>query len=161
MRRRDLLRGVAAAPLVLALADCAGQAGVAQYVTDAQTIVSELQADLPALAAIQGMPATAIVGLRATLPTLIGLLGQLQGVVTTTAAQPIVKQIVALVGPIVAAILPFVPGGSALAVALMAVQVLLPILLQQVGVPAAYRPAASEMSPAEARAVLAARAAAR
>ena len=164
MTRRALLRSTALVP-VAAVVACAGQtaAGLpAQLLSDVQTLASGVAGILPTLGAVAGIPAATVSQVGGDIAELQQAAGTLSGVATTTAAQPVVQQIEGYVNAIVgiaAPLLAATPAGPILAAA----TVLLPVIEAAVGLvlppsapPAAVAAAASQMTPAQARLILAA-----
>lgn len=156
--RRALLGSVSVAALV-GLAGCAlpsGGGSVPQtLLTDAGLVLSGLKAVVGALGSV--IPAAVAAKIGAIVDQVETDVASLGGAISTAAAAPTVQNIVTLVEQAIA----LIPAGllpAPLGMALQAVQVLLPVLLAYVGMPAAQamqmRAAMARMTPDEARAVL-------
>jgi hypothetical protein len=146
---------------LLAVSACAGESAqqIAQSVlTDTSTIASAFQAEMPAIEAIQGVPAADVTKAQAALADLQTVTGTLNTSLTATAAQPIIERVVADVEAFNAAVLPFV-GGTPVASVLEAANVLMPVIEIAVGLSAPAGAAANALTPDEARVVLQAAAA--
>lgn len=157
--RRCLMVSAAALVPVLAVIGCAGtQANIAQWAQDAQTIDAGLKGALTNLGTmnVDGMTPALATKINGYLTQLDTLAAQIQAASNATVAQPTAQQIAQIVNAIVAALagLPLPPAVSG---AVIAASVLAPAIETAVGLTVA--PAASRMSPDEARRTL--RAAAR
>lgn len=158
LKRRHLLMTAALAPVAGALAACSSTGSTSsmtptQVITDIGLVAGGLAGALPGLVTA-GLPA-------ASIASVTGLVNQIQSAadavsasLTTTAAAPIVTQIVGVLAQIAATVGPALPApfGTALAAA----QILLPVIAAAVGlVSSAPSTAAVSMTHAEARAALA------
>jgi hypothetical protein len=146
---------------LLAVSACAGQtaAQVTQtLLTDTTTMAAALKAEMPAIQAVQGIPAANVAQAQAALADLQSVAGMLNTSMTTTAAQPVIQKIVADVTTFNDAVLPFA-GATPVAGILEAANVLLPVLEVAVNLVSPVGAAANSMTPDQAVAVLKAAAA--
>lgn len=156
--RRELLRNTVALSALGALAACnAGGVTAAntlgqQVVSDIGLIASGLAGALPGLTGA-GLSATAIGTVSGYISQIQGLASGISTALTTTAAQPIVQQITSVLGEIVSIAGPALP--PPFGEAIMAAEVLIPVIATAVGIVSTATAAAPAMSPAEARLILA------
>lgn len=154
--RRALLGSTALVALV-GVAGCVSAGGSLpqQLITDAGLVLSGLEAVVKGLGA--AVPASVADKINTYVAEIQAAISALSGAISTTAAAPTVQNIVNLVEQAIS----LIPAGvlpAPLSEAVMAIQVLLPVLLAYVGAvstpPAQMRAAVSRMTPDEARTVL-------
>lgn len=149
--RREVLGLIASAPL----AGCAGStttgAIASQVVSDVGLIASGLAGALPGLTGISASTASTITGY---VNQLTSLAGGVTTLLTATSAQPIIQQVISIVEDIAAIAGPALPPPWGTAI--MAAEVLLPVLASAVGIFMPAAAAAPAMSPSQARLVLSA-----
>lgn len=155
--RREMLGLIAAVPL----AGCAGSTTTAntiaqQVVSDVGLIATGLQAALPGLTTTAGVSATAVSKVSGYVTQLQSLASSVTTSLTTTSAQPVIQQIISVVGEIAAVAGPALPPPWGTAI--LAAEVLLPVVASAVGIAMASTSAAAAapaMTPSMARTVLA------
>lgn len=148
-RRAVLAASVGVLPLLAAGCSALGNLTPASVAQDVNLIAQAL----PNILAQMKVSVPAIVA--TALSDLVAAAQAIASAETTAAAQPIVQRVAADVMAVAAAVLPLVPGGSVVAVAIQAAQALIPAIETAVGLVTTVSAVPAAMSASEARLILA------
>jgi|GEM_PF-2993651 hypothetical protein len=154
MKRRTLIAACALTPL----AACAGlteQQIASRAVQDMQLVANGLNAAIPELATVTGIPVATLTNVSALFGKAVAAAQGVSASITATAAQSVVTQVVTYFNE-AATMLSGLPLPPAFSTTLTALKVLLPVVEVAVGLPVPVGAAPGGMTPDQARAVLAA-----
>lgn len=153
--RREILGLLAVAPIAGCTASSTTTANTIaqQVVSDVGLIATGLQAALPGLTTTAGISATTVSKVGGYVSQLQSLASSVTTSLTTTSAQPVIQQVISVIGQIAAVAGPALPPPWGTAI--LAAEVLLPVIASAVGIAMASTSAAAPaMTPSMARTVL-------